>query len=271
MQFEKTRMGSMKLFSVLFSVSALMLAANAMADAQVPADVHQGLQADYDANTDIINAFQTAELSISTQTGMNVMVARGISFLREVGENTLADQFESEWNNQFSDYLIIQHFNGFELGDHDPLSPWLANFYVTLWDKTGGMIRAVQLIQDINTLNYAMGVVLRPNGKWRTASVDADRIEYRKHFIPMADIITYWSTLELCKYYVKTKSLGSMGNLCGDGATELEKLMGQHVAPDASDWVFAETTHTPYAHPTPPTLAANQFASEQDFENSILN
>jgi hypothetical protein len=249
----------MKKLLVIFAMSLTTLAVHANADSDISPDLHQGLQAAYDANSAVVADFQSGIVAASAQNGLNVMVARGIEILREIGENQLANQFESEWNTQFS-HDLISH----ELGDHAPLSLWLANYYSVLSVKTDGIIKAVPLVQDINTMNYALGVVLRPNGAWRTYT-DYDRIEYRKHFIPMADILTYWSSLELCKYYVK----GMEKQLCGKGATELETLMGRYVAPQLSDYVWAKVSGQPNSTPAP--VLEGQFASEQDFENAILN
>jgi hypothetical protein len=249
----------MKKLLVILAMSSMALASYANADTEIPADLHQGLQAAYDANSAVIADFQSGVVAASAQNGLNIMVARGIAILREIGETQLADQFESEWANQFSHYLISH-----ELGDHEPLSPWLANYYNVLSAKTDGIIKAVQLVQDINTMNYALGVVLRPNGAWRTHT-DYDRIEYRKHFIPMADILTYWTSLELCKHYVK----GLGRQFCGQGATKLETLMGRYVAPEMSDFVWARVSGQDNSTPAP--ALDGQFASEQDFENSLLN
>jgi hypothetical protein len=249
----------MNKLTVVFAMSLMVLAASANADSNFSDAQHAGLQAAYDANSAVVADFSNGVVAASAQNGLNIMVARGIAILREVGENQIADQFESEWNNQFSHYLISH-----ELGDHDPLSPWLANYYNVLSAKTDGIIKGVQLIADINTMNYALGVVLRPHGNWRTYT-DYDRIEYRKHFIPMADIITYWTSLELCKHYVK----GMGKQVCGKGATELEKLMGRYVAPQLSDFVWARVSGQDNSTPAP--ALSGQFESEQDFENSILN
>jgi hypothetical protein len=251
----------MNKLTVVFAMSLFvsMGALSAPANAASSEDIHNGLQAAYDANSAVVADFTNGVVAASAQNGLNVMVARGIAILREIGETQAADQFESEWNNQFSHYLISH-----ELGDHDPLSPWLANYYNVLSAKTDGVLKAFQLVQDINTMNYALGVVLRPNGAWRTHT-DYDRIEYRKHFIPMADILTYWSSLELCKHYVK----GMGKQFCGKGATELETLMGRYVAPKMSDYVWARVSGQ--GNSTPAPALDGQFASEQDFENAILN
>jgi hypothetical protein len=253
-------MGIMKKLSIILATSLMTFAVSANAD--ISDSQHQGLQAAYDANTAIVADFQSGVVATSAQNALNVMVARGIQILRDIGEGAAADQFESEWNSQFTNYLTTNLLFAHELGDHEPLLPWLANYYNVLNAKTDGIIKAVQIVQDINTMNYALGVVLRPNGSWRTYT-DYDRIEYRKHFIPMADIITYWTSLELCKHYIT--GLGKQ--VCGKGATELETLMGRYVAPELSDYVWARVSDQDNSTPAP--AVTNQFASEQDFENSL--
>jgi hypothetical protein len=252
----------MKKISVVLVLSGLL--ASATAFASLSGDAHLGLQAAYDQDTDVVTDLINGDYNEAAQAGLNVMVAEGIQELRDSGEGVLATQLETEWANQFIDYFLSSHLSAFELGDHDPLSPWLSNFYVTLFNKTKGVIRSIRLIEDIQKMNYALNVVFRPKGNWRgNVTYDLDRVEYRKHFIPMSDIVTYWVTLEACKHYA-----GQYGQFCGDGATELEKLMGRYVAPKVSDWVFAKATgHTNLDF----VEISTQMPSEQEFEDQVTS
>jgi hypothetical protein len=222
----------MKKLSLVLLLSGLFVSANAFC-----ADPHLALQATYDSNDSIIWDLLDGDVHSAAQSGLNVMVAEGVQELRDSGETKLADKYEGEWNKQFSSYLLVTARLGIlDLGDHDPLSAWLSNYYKVLFTKTNGAIRSIRLIEDINTMNYALAVVFSPNGKWRAQASsynDEDRIEYRKHFIPFANIATYWVSLEVCKHYAS-----DYGQLCDDAADELEHLMGRYVAPPVSDWVF---------------------------------
>jgi hypothetical protein len=259
----------MKKISVVLFLSGLMISAGAYcatsANASVSGDAHQGLQAAYDQDTDVVTDLVNGDYTDAAQAGMNVIVAEGIQELRDSDEGVLADQLQTEWANQFIGYFLSSHLSTFELGDHDPLSPWLTNFYNILFTKTKGLVRSIRLIDDVEKMNFALNVVFHPVGNWRAnVSYDADRVEYRKHFIPMSNIITYWVTLETCKHYAS-----SYGQLCGDGATELEKLMGRYIAPRVSDYVFAQANGQDNDFSR--VDAMSQYPSEQEFEAQIIN
>src|SRR5206468_1527681 len=103
--------------------------------------------------------------------------------------------------------------------------------------KTRGMVKGIRILHDIYQMNYALAVVFKPNGSWRTNTA-YDRIEYRKHFIPFADATTYWVTLVMCKKYAPEAK-----KYCDRGAGILEHVMGRYVAPRISDGVFHLATH----------------------------
>jgi hypothetical protein len=167
---------------------------------------------------------------------LDIMVAEGCDRLREVGEFALADQFQNEWKTQIS-VSMNGNLTALELGDFDPISPWLDHFYDTLYRKTRGMVKGIRVIHDIYLMNYALAVVFKPNGDWRTHTA-YDRIEYRKHFIPFANTATYWMSLKACEIYLPKQK-----KLCNRGAGILEHVMGRYVAPHMSDSFFALANH----------------------------
>jgi hypothetical protein len=167
-----------------------------------------------------------------------------------VGEVKLASQLQNEWSHQISGLLqekLNEKLNGLdvgtlELGDFDPVSAWLDQFYNTLYYKTKGMVKGIRVIHDVYLMNYALAVVLKPNGAWRTHT-PYDRIEYRKHFIPFANTVTYWGTLKTCQFYMPQYK-----KFCGNGAGYIEKFMGKYLAPRISDQVFALITASHPSH-----------------------
>jgi hypothetical protein len=262
-------MGKMCQQNLIKSVSLAVVLVMAAGSTKVFADdsVVQGLQAEYNTEQSIVTQMGTGDLHGITKIALEVVVYEGIKNLRAVGEITLADQFQTEWDNEISGSIDnptpAGGISALDIGDHDPLSPWLANFYQVLLQKTMGLAKAFQLANDINTLNYALGVVLHPNGSWR-ANTSYDRIEYRKHFIPFANLVTYYATLESCKHFLPKVSM-----VCSYGADYLEKYMGRHIAPVLSDKVFQLATehHSVSDYSTQEDSTLN----EQDFINTILN
>ena len=66
-----------------------------------------------------------------------------------------------------ADFILGRHGKD-DLGDHPPAILWLAQFHDLLMEYTGGLARQIRLINDINTLNYALPVVFAPNGSWQS-------------------------------------------------------------------------------------------------------
>ncbi len=232
----------------------------------------------YNAGHLIQTQLNSGNIAEPAQKALNILVARGIANLAAAGETTLADQLDREWNSGFVDYLprhLVADFASpygvsfVDIGDHDPLSPWLAKFHDTLSEKTGGIIDGIRIVHDIFTMNYALGVVLHPKStKWKSGQAQEDEWEYRKHFIPMANIITYWVTLETCNY-VAAKKFPQAKQLCDTAATKLEFYMGRYWAPKISDFVYEKANGT---RVSPRLMLANSeffFISEPAFEREV--
>jgi hypothetical protein len=229
-------------FSLFAALVSFAVAGSAFA---APTTNTPGIVDAYNAGQAIRADFNAGNVAQPAQQALNVLVEHGIELLVAHGDGQLADQLDREWNSSFQNYLPLhaitdssgaEHF--MDIGDHDALSPWLANFIQILNAKTKGILGGLQIVADINTMNYALAVVLHPKDtKWKSGVSQADEWEYRKHFIPMANIVTYWVTLETCNYVAKTK-MPSIKKLCPKAATKLEFYMGRYWAPKISDFVY---------------------------------
>jgi hypothetical protein len=212
----------------------------AAAVAKKKATLREGIRATFNAYSESKADLASGYLERLAKKNLNVLVAEGCNRLRQVGEVKLATQLQSEWAHQVSNALderinvfsMSGNVDTLELGDFDPLNAWLDNFYNTLYYKTRGMVKGIRVIHDVYLMNYALAVVLRPHGSWRLHT-DYDRIEYRKHFIPFANTVTFWAADKACEYYFP-----QFKKYCGNAAGYLEKFMGKHVAPTVSDQVF---------------------------------
>lgn len=129
-----------------------------------------------------------------------------------------------------------------DLGDHSPLLPWLEGFFQKVSDKYGTIILSLPMISEVRTLNFAIPVVFSPHGSWQMADVDS-RIEFRKHFIPFANIITYYAANYGCLYVVQQNGLGQFKKLCTKAAEKLKFVMGRYIAPVISDFIFKSTNN----------------------------
>lgn len=218
-------------FAALFAVSA---------QADFNSDAIAGLQA----------ALKTRDQSITDVTGnnsraagqwaLNAVVMEGIRALATSGEQQMAEKYEKEWQTQFSDFLVREEQSDI-LGDHKPLLKFLSGFYDKLEDRLGTNFIRQGLLGDIYLMNFAIPVVFAPKAEWWRNTETANRmwVEYRKHFIPFANVITYWGVKIACNKIMQQKEAGKQGQkLCEKAATKLRWAMGRYVAPKISDFIF---------------------------------
>jgi hypothetical protein len=234
----------------------------------------RGISDAYVAYRGVITNLSQGDIETPVTAAVGAIVADGISALREAGQYGLANKYEAEWAARYHRTLTAADFvpglrhSKDDLGDHAPASQWLANFYDTLVKQTRGIIRQIRAVEDINTLNYALPVVFAPHGTWRTGLADADKIEYRKHFIPFANIITYWVADELCNWAVKryVPEMPGLKQVCDPAASRLEFYMGRYIAWQISDFIFARANGLR----KDAELADFAVISESDFEAEVL-
>jgi hypothetical protein len=181
-------------------------------------------------------------LSAMAQETLDGIVRAGVQALFEKGEKAEAARVETEYQEKgFASWFATESRLGDlglrDIGDHKPLSKWLAGVYDTLEKKVGGTVIHQGLLGDIWSMNYAIPVVFHPrDGDWRTHVLDPDRIEYRKHFIPFANIVTYYTALLACQRVAVQQGLPK--EVCQKAATELREVMGRNIAPKISDYIF---------------------------------
>ncbi len=180
-----------------------------------------------------------------SQNALNTVVAQGIRALSRNGDGALANRYEREWNHSYSNFLLS--FGSKDLGDHSPLSKWLADFYDKLEDRLGTSMIHTGVLGDVYLLNFALPVVFAPKGSWRSTSPEnRDWVEYRKHLIPFANVVTYWGSLFACNKVMAQQMAGKQGkDLCKKVATKLRFVMGRYIAPKISDFVFNRVNGLP--------------------------
>lgn len=201
-------------------------------------------QAGLEAPREFIHGAKSDAWRKTTSRVLDKIVREGFEDLQAAGDVELARQLEAEWNGHYVGELKAMALGlpqtiSKDLGDHPPLSMWLENYYQMLAARTRGLIRQIRLIDDIRKMNFALAVVFHPRGDWQLQYAGKEWIEYRRHFIPMANIVTYWGSYLGCRYItVKYPDLKQMKRYCGKIATKLEWAMGQYIAPRLSDAVF---------------------------------
>lgn len=227
-------------FAIFASLALHQTAAVADIEVTMGSDITlKAIQAALGAREISINEVSGSEIREASQQTLNTVVKQGLMALRSEGYAQTARNYESEWNRNFSEFFVSPSF--FDLGDHRPLSAWLARFYTMLEGRLGSNVIHQGLLGDVYDMNYAIPIVFTPMGQWRTNSMKRDSIEYRKHFIPFTNIVTYWSAYLACNRVMANYNVGKSGSkICKTVAGKLRFAMGRYVAPKISDFTFAK-------------------------------
>jgi len=182
-------------------------------------------------------------LALRTDQALDQLVARGVSELRDKGDDIYATRTEWDWKQNYQGYLTrgLMLRGGRDIGDHAPLIKWLASFYDHLESVLGvDACRALHL-SDIKTFNFCIPVVFHPCTFPMDSVQGAREDEYRRHFAKGAvyyglmPVILYWTADIAC--LAGTYGTG-IGWLCGPISSAAEFITGKWIAPKVSDFVF---------------------------------
>ena len=223
----------MKVLFVLLAVTQLHFSTPARAEGELAA-----LQAALDVRDQFITALQNKDFTEITHNSMGSAIDLIAQDLRDTySDEEMATKLQNVWRDNEALFFTVQ-LN--DLGDHAPLIPKIEDFFKTLSDKYGTVILNLPMIKDVRTLNFAIPVVFNPKGSWQSPDYD-NRIEYRKHFIPFANIVTYYGALVACNYFAAKSGQADMKKVCKPAAEKLQFAMGRYIAPPISDWIFKQT------------------------------
>ncbi len=224
------------LFTLLLAVSMFQGVSSAKAE------TFQGelgaLQVALDVRDQFVTALQNKDFTQMTHDSMGSAIDLLAQNIRETySDEEMASKLESVWRDNETLFFTVRLD---DLGDHAPLIPKIEDFIKELSTKYGPVVMALPIIQDIRTLNFAIPVVFNPKGDWQSTEYD-NRIEYRKHFIPFANIVTYYSSLVACNYYATKSGQPDLKKICKKAAEKLQFVMGRYIAAPISDWIFKQT------------------------------
>jgi hypothetical protein len=163
---------------------------------------------------------------------LEVIVRSSLNVLREDGHSDYAARKEREWNKSFSMYAN-NGLGALDLGDHSPLSQWVADFYKGLEARVDQKWLKLFMLYDIKIFNYGIPVAVRPSGNPRTRKPWGEE-EYGKHFVPLSAASVYWISNGACSLAVPPPfSLG-----CGVAALLPRFGMEYLIAPGLSKEIY---------------------------------
>ena len=168
---------------------------------------------------------------------IKAMVAMACIQLIAIGRQDLCAEFEGEYAQKFDGYLGAMVALE-DLGDHTPLSLWLAVFTDTLQLVLGDRIMELTHLDDLRIMNYAIPVVFRPQDtqSWCIETQPGNcRDEYRLHFVPFAGTCAFWVAEIAC-----TAATWGTGIflICSPIGVATEWLTRRYIAPRLSNAVY---------------------------------
>lgn len=208
----------------------------------------------------VVNAFDQGQGHYQVGAALNQIVATATRLLKDRGLDSDAAGLNADWAHMQELYFQPNSpLRLDDMGDHDPLSQWLANLYDKLLALLGQKVMDMTHLSDIKVFNFATPVVFHPKAseKWCVETLkehpeDTCIAEYRRHFAgtrwqrvddPFAKslhdglipVICYWLAWGACE--AATWGTGwfiictPIGDVC-------EVLAERYLAPPMSDKIF---------------------------------
>jgi len=224
---------------LLFSLMPIALALSfSMAS---HADVYeQGLVAALNDHSSTITEFAQFQLASKTQKALNAMIAASNEALAERGFVEEAQGYQRQWDQNFASYFTAMQLD--DVGDHAPMSAWLSNYYNKTRDRLGDPVMKLLHLDDLYTINYTMPVVFHPKGD--TKGQDHwNQLEYQRHFVPFASIVTYWGSFASCRAFAFR--VAPLKQWCSSISMILRGVMKGTIAPKLSDYIYKKFTGKP--------------------------
>jgi len=180
------------------------------------------------AAQEVEDAFREGRMKQVIHRALGALLNKTFDVLREQGHGDYADRMEDQWQDRFVGQMGV-----LDLGDHEPLNQWLADFYAGVEARISPKILRLFQIEDIKIFNFGIPVTVTPKGNKKTQEEWGSE-EYKLHFVPVAAATTYWVSNIACSVAVPAPiSLG-----CGIAALAPRYGMQYWVAPKLSDEVY---------------------------------
>lgn len=207
----------------------------------------------YDRISERLERDERRPLAVDALTSMLTVAARN---LEDSGRQADADRLLGEWEITYRDVVagVTE-----DMGDHAPLSEWLATWYALLEAELGVEFMELSHLRDIFIMNFSMPVVFSPTADepWCIDQLhdhpsDSCAAEYARHFVGtkygpvdpynttalhhgFAGVVAYWITYASCS--AALAGVGAMF-ICGPAGSIVEVGIEIFVAPDVSTRIW---------------------------------
>lgn len=176
-------------------------------------------------------------IRVLSQQVLDILLRKAAYKLSVEGFQSNAENIYYDWTETYQ-YMLLDSAR--DIGDHSPLSTWLALTYAVIEADLGVEVCKATHLSDIKTFNYAIPVVFKPCSFSMDMITIARNEEYKDHFAKgaiyegLVPVLTYWAVELPC--IVSTSGLASF--VCSPISSLAEKFMGNRIAPSLSDRIF---------------------------------
>jgi len=168
------------------------------------------------------------ELANRTVLALDVMIKLATRRLDQRGHRREAARIRFDWGDTYRAMLpALVLAEG--LGDHAPLSQWLADLHDQLEELLGERMMKLLHLDDIKVVNYAVPVVLNLDV---LGGDQVDVVEYELHWTPWCSVVSFWAVWTACT--VTTSGLLSFV-VCSPAGMAAEHVVAKWIAPPLAD------------------------------------
>lgn len=189
---------------------------------------------------DEVRAADSLEMQTErTAAALDHILALACFHARRVNRPDVADQICGDWERRFRPYLMNVMAEG--LGDHKPLSDWLAIVCITLKDVLGETAYVALHLDDLEIVNFGLPVMFDPHvsAEWCREPPDTDcGEEYVEHTAPVIGVTTFWISYWGCVGGTMGAGL-ALSVICTPVAMLTERLVLIRIAPGIAERIWA--------------------------------
>lgn len=185
------------------------------------------------SNDDLIKVSRNIDKSLArlVDAACKMLAAKGY----KKDAKKLKEEYEASFQN--AAYLYYLNVQNTGIGDHRPLSEWLATWYDKLEARLGKFIMEITRLKDIKIFNYCLVVCLNPKGDPKISPITPwGQDEYTVHFVPLMGAISYWLSWGAC--VGATWGMGAIAFVCSSVSWGIEYMVMTYVAPDLSVRIY---------------------------------
>ena len=176
------------------------------------------------------------DMPAKTDVAISTLVRLAAKHLRKKGYKAEAAAIQDEYDTQFDGY-VVRETSQRNIGDHKPLSAWLAKTYIKLENFLGIALCQALHLSDLQVINYGLPVVFHPcNPEWDEADYLAHFAHDPKYGPALVPVISYWFAFAGCE--VGTWGIG-WSLICGPVGMITELLVDKFVALPLGTKIYA--------------------------------